>query len=166
MRWYSLPPNEKSMGNEYLISNQEINLSQNPGAQDNSFASTQCSAIINFPQNNIKEGAISDRSSIVGIQRALLKTISYFCQVCKTCIIRDKNPRMIISEYCKRVYIFLRFLLVDTVLHCHNTIRKRFMAFVQDNKRLLQGVISQFPSISKVFPNKSNDYSMERKSFL
>lgn len=103
LRWYNKPAVDNKKAAEYIPS------------QDYSIASTQCSSILNSFTLEIhketKHHTTQDSSTIIGILRALLKTINYYCKICKTCIMKNKDPTTIISEYCKKVYSFNLFYL-------------------------------------------------------
>jgi predicted metal-binding transcription factor (methanogenesis marker protein 9) len=70
---------------------------------DLSTALTQCATIAeDYSSSNAKKD-FKSKSTIVNLSYVLLKTISYYCKVCKSCILRDKDSSTLIAEYCKRV---------------------------------------------------------------
>ncbi len=40
---------------------------------------------------------------LVRLLHAIFKTIKYYCKVCISCVLRDKDEYRMLSEYCKRV---------------------------------------------------------------
>lgn len=44
-------------------------------------------------------------ATIVRLANVLLRTISFYCKVCLSCVLRDKAARPMLVEYCKRVFL-------------------------------------------------------------
>lgn len=84
-------------------------------AMEYSVASTQCSSVLSSLSLQSQRISIQESSTIVGLVRAILKTISHYCKVCKTIIMREKNPFVLLAEYSTKVLIYIN-LLVEWVL--------------------------------------------------
>lgn len=46
---------------------------------------------------------IVGEARIIRLMHSIFRTITYYCKVCRCCVLRDKDEYQMLSEYCKRV---------------------------------------------------------------
>jgi len=97
MRWYNLPSSSKDKSSAQPENEPETYYGSN--------GLTRCSSFVN-PLSLLRRNT-ADKSTAVGLLRVLLQTLKYYCQVCKACILKDKSPKALISEYIKRVLMII-----------------------------------------------------------
>lgn len=49
----------------------------------------------------------SSSGTLVFLLGHILQILAYYCKIYRSCIIRDKDPTVLLSEYSKRVYFLL-----------------------------------------------------------
>jgi len=45
------------------------------------------------------------KATIVKLLYNTLKTISFYCRLCNKCVLRNKVPKDIVTEYCTKVFL-------------------------------------------------------------
>lgn len=140
LRWYRLMPTNV------------ISETSNADLICVSTAPTQCETVIS---------PIQQKASIVRIGWNILKTISFYCQICSSCILRNKEPEEVINEYCKRV--LFSNLVVVRLLRLHDRTRPAFPAHFQSHQPILLLCFPQPASIPSVFLHSRYDHAVEEE---